>query len=894
VSLAGVLGAAAVSGNTALAGIPGRLVDATAVAVAHLRVAASAMCPWRIKAATLVLLAAGLVAAGVGLAVAPKDAGAPAARSTQPPQPAGPRTDRHGDPLPRHARVRLGTLRLRHGGLHGGLVAFSPDGKTLISAHGDGVVHFWEAASGKELRVLRTGRACFGTGPAALSPGGRFLALPVGNGLSLWDLTTGKVLHRALGHGTAAAPCLAFSPDGKRAATGSSDGARLWEVKTGKELLFFKGHRAAVIALAFSPDGKSLASRGRDGKVLVWEGATGRELWQAQGNPDVRDDLAWSPDGKTLALAQGKAFLRDAATGRQLRRIERLLFPHSPAFSPDGETLAVAAWGGIHLFAVRTGKARRTIDLGDLGAGSLTFSPDGKTLAATGTGSVVRLWDIGTGKELHDREGHRGAIRSVCFSPDSQLLATASEDSTIGLWDTPRGQQVGVCRGQRSFFQRVLFSPDGKSLFASAPNSPVQVWDVRTQKQQRRLAIQPDGPRRLNQVQALAISPCGTRLAALSRSLAPQGEEQVLAAWDLQTGKQQVTPLPSPKAASWPPELAPDGTLLASLDGPSVQIRDVAGKELFTLRGPGEVAVNGAFAPDNRALAGVCRRLKGSQVRTLVVWELITGQQLHRFDLGNASATASYGCPIAFSPDGRFLACGGEEANPTRLWDLATGKELLRLPGGEQVVTSLAFSPDGAWLAGGLRNGTALVWGVPTAPQRRPAAALSARRLEQLWAELAADNPVKAHAAQWALAATPAQTVALLRKQLRPVVAVPPKELARLLADLDSERFAVREAAFGKLRTLGPQAEPALRRALEGQPTAELRRRVKALLAQPGLAHSAETALRLRAIGVLEAIGSREARRVLQTLTWGAPAAHEPQAAKAALGRLGARFPCRP
>src|SRR5262249_7503482 len=139
------------------------------------------------------------------------------------------RTDRFGDALPPGARLRLGTVRLRHGGQHGGLVTFTADGKTLVSAHGDGVVHFWEAAAGKERSSLGTGLLCSRGGPAALSRGGEFVALPVGNALSVWDVAAGKELHRNLSHGTFTTPCLAFAPDGRRAATGSSDGIRVWE-----------------------------------------------------------------------------------------------------------------------------------------------------------------------------------------------------------------------------------------------------------------------------------------------------------------------------------------------------------------------------------------------------------------------------------------------------------------------------------------------------------------------------------------------------------------------------------------------------------------------------------------------------------------------------------------
>jgi RNA polymerase sigma factor (sigma-70 family) len=921
IALSAALCAAALGSGAAAAAVPGNLVGATvqaAVRFAQSGPAAVALRPaaaladellktslrTRLQIGMALLLALGFAAAGVvarqvfagwagpgGTLIVAEAWGQPDVKASE-----QARKDRLGDPLPPGVIARLGTERLRHGGRGDGLVLFSADGQTLLSAHGDGVVHFWETATGKERRAVRTRCYCLGPGPAALAPGGHWVAFPEGNLFSVWDLASGQELHHSMTHGTTNVPCLAFSPDGKLAATGDSDGVFLWDVVTGKQLRQLQGPRTAVSGLAFSADGKVLAAKGRDGTVLLRQVADGKEVRQVAGNAGLGSDFALSPDGKLLVFGIGKSVaLVDVATGKERQRLEGAEFSvHSVAFSPNRQTLAAAAGTAIHFWQTTTGKGHRTIDLGETAVGSLSFSPDGKTLAGVGTGTVVRLWDVATGQELHPDEGHRGEIRWVEFSPDGRLLATAAEDSTVRLWDPTTGRPVRVLQDQRMRPERVRFTPDGTTLFTCAANHPVLEWDVAQGQLRRRLAVQPEEPRRLQQVHTLGLSPSGRSLTALSHSRLAQQEEWLRIDWDLATGRQQVQRLPAVRGRQWPAELSPDGRRLAQPEGRAVRVYDAAGQELLTLNSPCDTIVNAAFSQDNRILAAVgLRRVpdgvtsEGQQKKVLLVWELITGQELLQAKLGDLGFT--YGSPLGFSADGRLLAAGGDNPDvPVRVWDLATGKDVLQLAGHQSSVMALAFSPDGARLAGGLRNSVAQIWDVSAA---RPVSgkSLPVAQREQLWKDLGHEKAARAHAALWTLAGHPEQTVDLIRTHVKPVAEVEPKELGRLLADLDAESYTAREQAARELEIVGPQAARALRRALEQNPSANLRQQLEALLTAPGIARSSQTQQQLRAIQVLEVVGSPGARALLATLTTGAPLARETQAAQASLERLRSR-----
>jgi len=125
-----------------------------------------------------------------------------------------------------------------------------------------------------------------------------------------------------------------------------------------------------------------------------------------------------------------------------------------------------------------------------------------------------------------------------------------------------------------------------------------------------------------------------------------------------------------------------------------------------------------------------------------------------------------------------------------------------------------------------------------------------------------------------------------LRARLSAEPALPAERLGKLIANLDSSRFQEREDAARQLADLEERAEPALREALKTNPSAEQRRRIEALLAVPTVVRSSEKLRRLRALEVLEHIGSSQARKVLDELAKGAPESRVTQEAKASLERL--------
>jgi hypothetical protein len=371
--------------------------------------------------------------------------------------------------------------------------------------------------------------------------------------------------------------------------------------------------------------------------------------------------------------------------------------------------------------------------------------------------------------------------------------------------------------------------------------------------------------------------------AADGRTLAAdRGKETRL--WDLATGEVLQT-IQGGALDGRNFALAPDGRTIVQGDSGDGVIRlyqTATGKELRTLQGDRAGVHAVAFSPDGKNFAST-----GTD-QAIKLWDVATGRQLWLAE--GHKGLVSW---LSFSPDGKTLTSGGTDL-AVRLWEVTTGKERWRFEGHRNAVRCGAFSRDGKLLATGSADTTVLVWDLafPAGPPRL--SPLSARELDALWADLAGEDARRAYQAIGALAEAVAQAVPFLQDHVKVVPLIEDPAIGRLLADLDSERFATRAKAMRQLQALAATAEPALRKALARRPTVEVHQRVNQLLEKLDPRWSPEVRRQVRAVEVLTRIGSREARQVLERLAGGAPEVRLTQEAKASLDRLAKRPLARP
>lgn len=274
---------------------------------------------------------------------------------------------------------------------------------------------------------------------------------------------------------------VAFSPDGRQAASGSSDQTvRLWDLLSGKEEHTLKGHTNKIWCLGFHPSQRLLLSASWDTTVRFWDLKNGTETKRLTHPKDVNAVLM-SRDGNTLLTGCDDKMVRlwNAGTGEEIRRFAgHGDYVLCVAFSPDYRLVASGSRDRtIRIYELTTGQTLQSMQNLPSEVPAIAFTADGRYLLSCGD-DFVRLWDVGTGKEVRRFEGHTGRISHLALSPDGRRFLTASEDKTIRLWDLAGGKEIARLQGHTDHVLCVAFSSDGRRALSGSLDRTVRLWGL--------------------------------------------------------------------------------------------------------------------------------------------------------------------------------------------------------------------------------------------------------------------------------------------------------------------------------------------------------------------------------------------------------------------------------
>ncbi|QEH32060.1 Serine/threonine-protein kinase PknB [Aquisphaera giovannonii] len=621
------------------------------------------------------------------------------------------------------------------------LVAFTPDGRRLVSYGADGMVRVREVRTGNESGSFRVGdvsQQTFG----GLSADARRVAAIADSHISIWDVATGEALVTLAGLRARSA---SFSPDGSRLVTGGQDGQiKIWDTRTGKLALTLRdqGPVTWTSAACFSPDGRRLAAWAGGGEyittVRIYD--AGRPFLAA---PPEAHGAATGPrpaearDRSSQAATSAKVPSPDPATTRntklrvgvpdRLRDYRDQLAKAMDAGRARSWDLMVNLldecpddlrgweWGYLRRMAHRsiriatTGSQkgvrpdeppRPALTLNLPGVVSfVAFSPSGTRLAlAHSWDGKVLVSDVRSGKEVVNLFGHTKQVWGIAFSPDGTRLATGSSDRSVRLWDAGSGRLLRIMEGHSDGVEPVAFSLDGRYLASGGNDGVVRIWEAATGREARALS-EPTGG-----VHGVRYSHDGRQLVCISTD-----EKGTVNVFDAESGQSRKTF----RAQPWPGrmDISPDGRniVTSSWGEPRLVVSDLAtGQARRTIGGPDTKVHLVRYSPDGRWF------VSSDGDGNLRFWESSTGREVHTV---HAHADAIWG--LDFSRDGLRLASGSYDRS-VKVWNLLVGSpECRTLRGHKSRVHMAIFSTDGSHVASSSVDGTVRIWNLDSgAPPR--------------------------------------------------------------------------------------------------------------------------------------------------------------------------------
>jgi WD40 repeat protein len=469
----------------------------------------------------------------------------------------------------------------------------------------------------------------------------------------------------------------------------------------------------------FSPNDAKILTGSDDGLARFLDAGTGAQLAQLSGHTGSVWSISFSPDGtRVLTGSEDQtARLWDAKTGETLA----ILGGHSGdvlsvAFSPDGTRVITGGDKVARLWDTKTGLQLKQLEGHKYSVRHAAFSPDGRRILTTAIqrpkfprDKSARLWNAQSGAEITQFQGHQSSVTAFAFNPNAARLATAAvgEGEIAVLWDARSGARLLELKGHEGRITSIAFSPDGARILTGSgasrdglPDYSARLWDANTGKELLKLSGHEDW------ISSAAFHPGGMRILTGSR-------DKTARIWDAETGA-EIARLNGHTGGVSRAAFSHDGSgiLTSSHDGTLRFWNTRPARELNPLNAYTRRVRYLAFSPEGSQIligSGPAKRI-GSLGSRASLRDAHSGEELTALDSFKTAGVTS----VAFSPDGAWILLGSTEGT-AHIWDAKTGKERVQLKGHSLEVTSVAFSPDSTRILTGSSDRTARLWDASTA-----------------------------------------------------------------------------------------------------------------------------------------------------------------------------------
>jgi WD40 repeat protein len=578
--------------------------------------------------------------------------------------------------------------------------SLSADGKSAISVGADGKAIFWMSGNGQPLRPAKS--TTLSGDVSAIANATSVVASGSSSGqIQLWRPEASDVSVKPIEFGEVLA-ALTFSDDGRLiGALGVAGKVGVWSIEKSDFLWVAPSVIPSASTITFGVNCTCLVVGMATGSLLVWyfdrkepivlPGASGKVT---QAVMDRNGTLVFATDDNKAWLTSAPSWPAPQNIAQHDRTITSI------AISPEGRLAVTASMDGIaRLYDVVSRIGWMRIRPGaDVAVSSVTFSPDGNTVVFGRGDGILSAWDVSDSAadpiETVRLRGHAGAVLDVHFSADGNWLASSSIDATIRLWRPNTARQP-----------RVLLAHQGAALHSSSNNSRYLITGSGLDKKVE-LRVGPNWvPAKSillsDEPSALAVTDDG------SRAFIGTMKGDILQ-WDVASS--ETTRISQGNGVVGSLAIAPNGSTLAAIGiGARVQVcalnTPLAHCDTIPL-GPREWGYNVAFSQDSRWL-GATSGIEGERGSALI-------RNLETRDAKVLSGHTERVSQILFDPSSKRAITASWDGT-ARIWDLSSGREIVRLAETKGRLSTAGFSADGEWVATCLNNQTLRLWKLPKA-----------------------------------------------------------------------------------------------------------------------------------------------------------------------------------